>query len=1216
MDKITDRPYLKYSIFEMEGVFEKGRRDYRILGALAYELDFRVTDRAVGLREKVLEALISLAGKQVDLANVAGAKPSSAQPGMADVRPENPESPPSAPQDEADLALIDLGPLSSIPIPKGTNEPLAILGTWTAFEALTPQTYRRPEDMAGGDRGCVAALSTAGLPWEKGEPSRPKCQLYYQIILGAIPMDLATERLVKAFGKDEERGSRLREKAAIAAILVDKTGVLVEINGIAVSSFAWALPLALTMNLGALGAWPRIEPIIIGKLDDILRRVDQDGKPIPLDLARIERAYHWLVAQFGLPVDLVEGPSFAVRIFHPLKAKNSPEASLLNSFLLGDLARAAALVRQNEAPAGLRRYLGIDKPPHTVDLFTDRLALEKVVAPAKMPAARWPSPGGHPLVLLQQAAVNIARSDLAGGEGLVAVNGPPGTGKTTLLRDVIAAGVLDRALAMAAFDDPETAFTPTGEKVAMGERAFFNLFSLAPTLKGHEILVASSNNKAVENVSRELPAAKAVGRSFEELSYFRSISDLVHGPLEALGADEEGKPGAAESVETWGLIAAVLGNGKNRAAFQKTFWWDDDRGFRLYLKAAKGDPVVREIKDPETKRVVERRTPSVVAFEAPPSPQTAKGNWRRARERLLALKDTVDAEVKALEDARQLCQRLRETNGQLAECDAMLNQLGERRSQVEADKLNYQASVLEAQRTFEKCRREAADHHRLRPGLQARLFRKDVWTAWSQIQAPLDRAEAQAEQGLKAAEQALNEATRALAALASELWKAEDRLVTARRESAKLSQEVDALRGTLGDRLVDEQFFSKDHDALNLAVPWVSDGLHRKREDLFIAALAAHRAFIDASAQKVLHNLSVLMSVFSSGPPQDDARRQLLGDLWSTLFMVVPVLSTTFASVERMLGSLPVGSIGWLLVDEAGQAVPQAAVGAALRAKRLIVVGDPLQIPPVVTLPERLISEICTFFKVDRPVWAAPEASVQTLADRASRFQAAFRSDEGPRRVGIPLLVHRRCQEPMFGIANKIAYDGQMVHAPGKVDPGDVGRVLGPSAWFDIDGEAESKWCPAEGDFVVSLLTKIASAGITNPDLFIVTPFRVVAQELRRRLEREKALFAALKIDIDDWASDRIGTIHTVQGREADTVIFVLGAPQASQNGARAWASGTPNILNVAVSRAKQTLYVVGSYGSWSGVGHARELASLPRQRDFPAGEEAGAIRPDRTMAL
>ena len=93
-------------------------------------------------------------------------------------------------------------------------------------------------------------------------------------------------------------------------------------------------------------------------------------------------------------------------------------------------------------------------------------------------------------------------------------------------------------------------------------------------------------------------------------------------------------------------------------------------------------------------------------------------------------------------------------------------------------------------------------------------------------------------------------------------------------------------------------------------------------------------------------------------------------------------------------------------------------------------------------------------------------------------------------------------------------------------------------------------------------------------------------------------LLSALRVDNREWANDHIGTIHTVQGREADTVILLLGAPKASQGGTRSWAAGTPNILNVAVSRARQNLYVIGSFRAWSAVGHARELArSMERVR-------------------
>ncbi|KKO57311.1 viral (Super1) RNA helicase family protein [Serratia ureilytica] len=1202
---MTTRQYAQKSIFDLEAIFERSRNNASELEVLLNELTFRNTAKARTLTTKIEQARTALSGHCV--VSMSGSSPSARHPGSASTQSSQVSSrdapatvvqqrpkanPAPIVQQQFDKGQIDLCPLSSFSPSDKANDARAILAAWTALEALSPQGYKRPEDMATGDRSRVALLER-GVPWGPNARSKPSYKLYFEVVLGSIALDKATDELVKVFGEDEERSRPDGKKAAIGSILIDKEGYVLEDKGVAVSSFAWALKPALDLKLGSLGNWPSVEPRIIEHLDRMVRRHNEDGEPIPIDLDVVLNAYRWLVSQFGVPEHLVEPPTFAIKVFHHFKAKAPPEPSLLNSFYLEDLGEATKLLETGKAGAGLRRYMGIGRPEQKIDVLSPISAVEPFVAPSLMPQARWPSKGGHPVVLLQQAAVNAARAELNDAPGIIGVNGPPGTGKTTLLRDIVVGCILDRATAMCGFNKPQDAFSTTGEKLAFGSNAFLHFYKLHASLKGHEIVVASSNNKAVENVSKELPLKEANGRH-EQIAYFRSISDLIANPKRA-GYFEAEADIPSDPVETWGLIAAALGKSSNRGAFQQGFWWNEDGGFLTYLKAARGINVMREIKDEQTGEIIDRVMPSVVVNERPSTNEAdALAAWRKARTVFLKLKETVDAEIANIEEMRRDIQALKGATTEL--------------QRVEQRRPSLNEAVEEAHQTAESCQREHEKaksqieqdkimldiHLAGRPGFFSRLFATAAWKSW---RSTLHKLSATLQQSVLRAQE-----TDGTLELARTEWSnTESQLQQLDQEISSKCQAVSKLkaieaeaRNRMGDRVVDERFFEREHEAIHLTAPWLPDEVHRLREDLFAAALTVHKTFIDASASRLQHNLGLLMSGMVAGAFQSSAHRELLPDLWSSLFMVVPTVSTTFASVRTMFRDLPPESIGWLLVDEAGQAVPQAAVGAIMRAKRSIVVGDPLQIPPVVSLPEKLNAEICKFFDIDQVEWSAPAASTQTLADQASRFKSTFVMDVGDREVGLPLLVHRRCQNPMFDVSNSIAYAGQMVHAVGPKSPGSIGSALGRSRWVDINGDAETKWCPDEGEAVVRMLKELAASGITNPDVFIITPFKIVEQNMRRRLDRETDLLRAFGAKLDEWCRDRVGTIHTFQGREADTVILLLGAPKASQQRARQWAASPPNIINVAVSRAKQNLYVVGSATAWAGAGTSLQV--LQRQ--------------------
>jgi hypothetical protein len=432
-------------------------------------------------------------------------------------------------------------------------------------------------------------LTSEGLPWEnvKNNPPHDK-DIFYHILLGSLNMTLVNDLLVKKFGDDFEEKNRSKQKAAVAFITVDAQGRIKDDTNIAISSFAWGYSQVLKGHLKTLAHWGIAESPLKSEIYSFIFGLDENGERTPITRDHINLVVEHLREKLDVPETHMERSVYFIQICRPKPKKKQnqpyaeeteegedhkyPDPPLLNSFYLKDLASAKSLFREEgkEPGAALRLYLGDTAPEKEVDILKEPEELktllsvgsyhdmnyteegyDKVFVP-QTPLGRWPTPGGHSLILLQQAAVNTGIHELR-NEGLMGVNGPPGTGKTTLLKDMVASVLVDRAKAMVNFDDPEGAFTHKG-KIATGQ-SFIHVYDVDAALKGFEMIVASSNNKAVENITKELPLMESVNQSLDLPQYFKTTSDAL----------------SQKKGETWGLIAAAMGSRKNQTAFNDVF---------------------------------------------------------------------------------------------------------------------------------------------------------------------------------------------------------------------------------------------------------------------------------------------------------------------------------------------------------------------------------------------------------------------------------------------------------------------------------------------------------------------------------------------------------------------------------------------------------------------------------------------------------------------
>jgi len=276
------------------------------------------------------------------------------------------------------------------------------------------------------------------------------------------------------------------------------------------------------------------------------------------------------------------------------------------------------------------------------------------------------------------------------------------------------------------------------------------------------------------------------------------------------------------------------------------------------------------------------------------------------------------------------------------------------------------------------------------------------------------------------------------------------------------------------------------------------------------------------------------------------------------------------------------GEVDLLIVDEAGQVAPEIGTQSFSLAKRALVVGDTFQIEPVWSVPEGTDSANAIesgvagsgdeYAELKEKGFFAASGNLMRMAQLACRYTRY--EDICP---GMMLVEHRRCVPEIIAYCNDLVYKGKL--QPYRKESEEELRnrpvFLPPLGEIEIRADDEraagSRRNEREAARIAEWTKEYLEALEKRYEkkigeiLGIVTPFTAQKKAV------QKALAGVLGRD----AGIVVGTVHALQGAERDVVLF---SPVYGQgHSGNTFFDAGPNMMNVAVSRARDSFIVIGN---------------------------------------
>ena len=684
--------------------------------------------------------------------------------------------------------------------------------------------------------------------------------------------------------------------------------------------------------------------------------------------------------------------SFYLKLFSLSEEDNNESSFAQMDFYTRDLENIAKADLKDDSLLSNIIYSKENKNRQKID--DNKEFLKEITLPKNMPIGKWPSK--YNPSLMQAAAINICTSkDYS--PNIFSVNGPPGTGKTTLLKEIIADTIVKKAKIIADLNSTDLEIMKTNTTNSY----YRNYYKIPDELKKLGIIVSSNNNSAVENISKDLPKAEDV-LSKDTLTNLFDINEH-----ENIYFTKDSENIFGDNPRTWGLISAPYGKKTNIQKIlgilpEKT-QKNEDFNFSL------GNNI--------------------------PNFKDAVSIFKEKYEKVLKYREDFNSNIKQFFRNKDEIAEINNSSDQISNLKNKIEYLIEELKKIQ-DSKEYKDSIL-------KQKREQKSNIENSYSFFTKIANKLAGEKNPKILELNKDIEILNEELIN-----INKDLRNIENDKNELHKKIQVLENSKKILKELEEEINRFFKTYSSNENDLKLLERCSDLENFyndiinnektqeSCPWGVEEFNRLREELFAHSLSLIEAYI-VNSKGIKANLKLLKLLLSGENLgySTEERKNVFKECFHTLNLLIPVLSTTFASVSRAFKDFGENELGIVIIDEAGQATPFSAMGLLYRANRCIIVGDPLQVEPVMTVTSTLIRAIANKYELNKLEkefniagkifnYTSPSLSIQTLADYANLYYGKI----GETEVGCPLVVHRRCLSPMFDISNRISYDDRMIN--------------------------------------------------------------------------------------------------------------------------------------------------------------------------------------------